>query len=85
MRLQMIKVKEYTKVLLLPNLGCEWAARKTTKVHNLRKNRKFRLLQPLHGQGYALFGGVYAQNFDAHNIAHLQSLARVLDKFVADL
>ena len=85
MCLQMIKAKEYTKVLLLPNLGCKWTASKTTKVHNLRKNRKFRLLQPLHGQGYALFGGVYAQDFDAHNIAHLQSLARVLDKFVADL
>ena len=51
----------------------------------LDKNRKFRLLQPLHGQGYALFGGVHAQDFDAHNIAHLQSLARVLDKFIADL
>ena len=85
MRLQVVKAKEYTKVLLLPNFGCGRAASKTTKVHNLRKNRKFRLLQPLHGQGNALFGGVHAQDLDAHNIAYLQSLARVLDKFVADL
>ena len=39
----------------------------------------------LHGQGNALFAGIHAQHFDAHDVAHLEQLARVLDEFIADL
>ena len=85
MRLQIRKLEEYTKVVVLQNLDCKETASKTTKVHNLGNTRKIRLLQALHGQGDALFGGVHAQDFNAHDVAHLQNLARVLDELVADL
>ena len=39
----------------------------------------------LHRQGDALLGGVHIQHLDPHNVADLEHLARVLDKFIADL
>lgn len=39
----------------------------------------------LHRQGDALLGGVHIQHLDPHNVADLEYLARVLDKFIADL
>ena len=39
----------------------------------------------LHRQGDALLGGVHIQHLDPHNVADLGHLARVLDKFIADL
>lgn len=43
------------------------------------------LRHTLHGQGNALFAGIHAQHLDAHDVAHLEQLARVLDEFIADL
>ena len=39
----------------------------------------------LHRQGNALLSGVHIQHLDPHNVADLEHLARVLDKFIADL
>ena len=39
----------------------------------------------LHCQGNALFGSVHVQHLDPHNVADLEHLPRVLDKFIADL
>jgi uncharacterized membrane protein YkvA (DUF1232 family) len=39
----------------------------------------------LYRQGDALLGGVHIQHLDPHNVADLEHLARVLDKFIADL
>lgn len=39
----------------------------------------------LHRQSDALLGGVHIQHLDPHNVADLEHLARVLDKFIADL
>ena len=38
----------------------------------------------LHRQGDALLGGVHIQHLDPHNVADLEHLARVLDKFIAE-